>query len=40
MGANVTGRDLAFEITDAWLNTEDRGGDHKRRRDRIEDILS
>ena len=40
MGANVTGKDLAFEITDAWLNTEDRGGDHVKRRSRIEDIQS
>ena len=40
MGANVTGRDLAFEITDAWLNTEVRGDGHKDRRDRIEDVNS
>ena len=36
MGAKVTGQDLAFEITDAWLNTDVKGGDHQERRDRIE----
>lgn len=37
LGGRVVGRDLAFEIIDAWLTTEFEGGRHERRVNKIEE---
>lgn len=37
LGGRVVGRDLAFEIIDAWLATEFEGGRHERRINKIEE---
>lgn len=37
LGGRVVGRDLAFEIIDAWLVTEFEGGRHERRVNKIEE---
>lgn len=37
LGGRVVGRDLAFEIIDAWLATEFEGGRHERRVNKIEE---
>lgn len=38
MGGRVLGRELAFMITDAWLETEFEGGRHIRRIEKIHEI--
>ncbi len=38
LGGRVTGRDVAGDILDIWLNTEFEGGRHSRRLNKIEDI--
>ncbi|MCR4718002.1 MAG: RpiB/LacA/LacB family sugar-phosphate isomerase, partial [Firmicutes bacterium] len=35
LGGRVTGRELAFMIVDAWLDTEFAGGRHQARIDKI-----
>lgn len=35
MGGRVIGRELAFKITDVWLDTEFEGGRHQRRIDKV-----
>ncbi len=36
LGERITGRDLALDIVNSWLNTEYEGGRHQRRIDMLE----
>ena len=38
LGGRVVGKGLAFEIVEAWLNTEFSGGRHQKRVDKISNI--